>query len=90
MAVILLLVGMVVTAIIFQSNDICPTSLSWWTSHYAKIGIAIGGVVIVAHLLAGGIITFQLMSTIDIEAEERIAASRVVYAMVINIAIMVR
>jgi hypothetical protein len=81
---------MVVTAVIFNSDDICPTSLSWWTSHYAKIGVAIGGSVVVAHLLAGAIITFQLMSTIDVEAEERIAASRVVYAMVINMAIMVR
>ena len=41
------------------------------------------------HLIAAAVITLQLMNTVDIDGDERIAASRVVYSMAINVAIIV-
>lgn len=71
------------------SKDLCPGNLSWWTAHYAKIAVVLVSGIIFTHIISVTIIAVQLFKTIKMDRDERIAASRVVYTLGINIITLV-
>ena len=74
---------------LFPTNGKCLTGLIWWTARYYKLGIVIGVGLIVIFVALVVIISVQLVKSTDIERDERIAATRVVYYLVVNTWILV-
>ncbi|KAL8666112.1 MAG: hypothetical protein Q9168_007549 [Polycauliona sp. 1 TL-2023] len=70
------------------SKGICPATLVWWTKNYAKIGLAIGSGLLFTHILCAVVITSQLMRTANMNHNQRIAASRVVYYLIVSASLM--
>ena len=71
------------------TKDSCFATLIWWTERYATIGLAICSGLIFTYFLSGTIIFIQLRRSIDVELEERIAATRIVCYLGLSVAIMV-
>lgn len=57
----------------------CFGSLIWYSVRYELIAIVIISILVFFFLLLAGLISFQLMRTPDVDANERIAASRMCY-----------
>ena len=72
------------------SNGQCLTSVIWWTAHYARAGFAIASTLVIAYIICALIITFQLLKTTNIDRDQRIQASTVVYYLIVTALIMVR
>ena len=70
-------------------KDTCFATLIWWTERYATIGLAISSGLMFTYFLTGIIITIQLRRSINVEPEERIAATRVVCYLGLSVLIMV-
>ena len=87
--VVLLLLGLWLSAFFMPSLDVCPGSLSWWTLHYSKIAVVLVSGIIFSHIISGTVIIVQLMKTGHMDEDQRIAASRIVYTLLVNTIIMV-
>ncbi|KAL9041460.1 MAG: hypothetical protein Q9180_001265 [Flavoplaca navasiana] len=70
------------------SKGICVATLVWWTTNYAKIGLIIGSGLLFANVVCAVVITTQLMRTTNIDHDQRIAASRVVYYLILSASLM--
>lgn len=68
----------------------CLASLIWWASFWARAGVVINTMLVTLYVLVAGVIAYQLFRTVKIERDERIAASRMVYYLVVGIVLMVR
>ncbi|KAL8778205.1 MAG: hypothetical protein Q9213_007513 [Squamulea squamosa] len=66
------------------SLGVCPTTLVWWTINYTDIGLAAGSGLLFCDVVCAIIITLQLMRTVDIDRNQRIAASRAVYYLIVS------
>lgn len=62
----------------------------WWAAPWSDIGVLLSSILIGLFALTGFVIAIQLFRTVDIEREERIAASRVVYYLLVGIVVIVR
>lgn len=71
------------------SKGICPATLIWWTTNYANIGLAIGSWLLFTNIVCAAVIRSQSMRTVDIDHNQRIAASRVVYYLIVSASLMV-
>ncbi len=70
-------------------RGIRPSTLVWWIAKYAHIGLAIGSSLLFTNIVCAAVITSQLMRTVDIDRNQRIAASRAVYYLIVSASLMV-
>jgi magnesium-transporting ATPase (P-type) len=69
-------------------ND-CLASLTSWAMPWSGIALFLNSTIIFLYLLAGFLIAYQLSRTAKLDRNERIAASRTVYYLVIGVFLMV-
>ncbi|KAL8856768.1 MAG: hypothetical protein Q9178_006605 [Gyalolechia marmorata] len=89
--IVAILVAVLLTWIpsyIFPSQDLCLATLVWWTTKYANIGLTICSGILFTNAVCALVITSQLMRTVDIAHNQRIAASRAVYYLVVSASLM--
>ncbi|KAI4137377.1 MAG: hypothetical protein LQ341_005171 [Variospora aurantia] len=67
----------------------CLASLVWWTKHLAKVGLVLSSGLLLTFLVCAGVITVQLIRTINMSRDQRIAATRTVYYLAISALIMI-
>ena len=84
-AIIFAVTGTFLPALLIPAPDRCLATLIWWTEHYAKVAVVLGLSIIVLFLFSAAIITTQLLRTVKMDRDERIAATRVVYYLVLNV-----
>ena len=75
---------------VFPTRGKCLTGLIWWTARYAKLAAVLAVGLLVVYPASALIITVQLVKTVEVEKAERIAATRVVYYLVVNTWLIVR
>ncbi|KAL8789546.1 MAG: hypothetical protein Q9195_006773 [Heterodermia aff. obscurata] len=69
---------------VFPTRGACVTGLIWWTARYFKFAIVICSGLLFLFTTSAIIITVQLVKTVKVDRAERIAATRVVYYLVVN------
>ena len=69
---------------VFPTKGKCLTGLVWWTARYAKLAVVLASGLLALYPVSAVIITIQLVRTIKVDKAERIAATRVVYYLVVN------
>jgi hypothetical protein len=69
-------------------ND-CDASLISWVMPWADIALFLNSIIVFLYLLTGFMIAYQLSRTAKIDRNERIAASRIVYYLAIEVVLMV-
>ena len=74
---------------VFPTRGACVTGLIWWTARYFKLAIVLCSGLLFLYITSAIIITNQLVKTVQIDRAERIAATRVVYYLVVNTWIIV-
>ena len=67
----------------------CLSSLIWWTAAYAQAGVAIAVTLIAAYIICTVVITVNLLKQSQLDRDERLQASIVVYHLIINTLILV-
>ena len=75
---------------VFPTRGACVTGLIWWTARYFKLAIVVCSGLLFLFTTSAIIITVQLIKTVKVDRAERIAATRVVYYLVVNTWIIVR
>ena len=78
-----------VPSLLLPAQNHCLATLIWWTGHYAEIGLVLGSSLCFIYILSAAIITIQLVRTIEVDRDERIAATRTVYYLLIGVFILV-
>lgn len=68
----------------------CLSSLIWWTAAYAQAGVAIAVTLVVAFIICAVVITVNLLKQSQLDRDERLQASIVVYHLIVNMLILVR
>lgn len=68
----------------------CLSSLIWWTAAYAQAGVAIAVTLVAAYIICTIVITVNLLKQSQLDRDERLQASIVVYHLIINTLILVR
>ncbi|KAL8799327.1 MAG: hypothetical protein Q9182_005971 [Xanthomendoza sp. 2 TL-2023] len=71
------------------SRGICPATLVWWTTHYAKIGLAISSGLLLTFVAGAIIITGLLMRNVELDHNQRISETRVVYYLIMTTSLLV-
>ena len=74
---------------VFSRHGECLASLVWWTSHFAKLGLVIGTGLMFTFIVCACVITGQLLRIVDMHKNERIAATRIVYYLIVSTIILV-
>lgn len=69
---------------VFPTRGKCLTGLIWWTARYAKLAVVLASGLLALYPISAIIITVQLVKTVKVDKAERIAATRVVYYLVVN------
>lgn len=67
----------------------CLASLVWLTKHFAKVGLVIASGLLFTYIVCAIVTTARLVRTIKMSRDQRIAATRTVYYLVISTLIMV-
>ena len=75
---------------LFPTKGECLTGVIWWTARYNKLGVVLATGLIALYIVLAILIVVQLVKTMQVERDERIAATRVVYYLVVSTWIMVR
>ena len=88
-AVILSMLGLWLAAFLSQAPDQCWGSLLWWTLHYGKPTLVLVAGNLATNLITATVLIVQLVKTIEVDKSERLAATRVVYALGVNVVILV-
>lgn len=68
--------------------DRCLANLIFFASTWSDFGVAINSLLVLAYLVLGSLITWKLYKTAQIDREERIAASRMVYYLAVGAFLM--
>ena len=84
-----MLVLLWIPSLLLPTNDQCTASLVRWTEDYARIGVVLCASIIFTHFVSAWVIITQLLRTIKMDRNERIAATRVVYSLGTNTIILV-
>lgn len=84
-----LIVAAFVTAHVLPSEDVCWGSLVWWVSRFVQPSIALGAGIILVNIVTGLVLVIQLKKCHEVCRDERIATSRVIYSLGINILLLV-
>ena len=69
---------------VFPTRGACLTGLIWWTARYFKLAIVVCSGLLFLYTTSTVLLTVQLIKTVNVEKAERIAATRVVYYLVVN------
>ena len=77
------------SAFLSKPNQMCWGSLLFWTFHFSRAAIVINVVTIFTSLVTATTLVYQLVKTVQMEKSERIAATRVVYALGVNAVVLV-
>jgi hypothetical protein len=85
----ILLLALWLTSYMWPMPDQCMGSLVWWTPVYAKVAVVFSASILVTLIACVGVISIQLAKTTKIERDERVAASRMAYSMIVAILILV-
>lgn len=72
-----------------RQDDRCLASLLLWASPWSDIAIILTSTLIFLYIVLGLTLTVQLVRTVKLEREERIAASRIVYYLAVGVAVFV-
>lgn len=86
---VLIVLTLIPTAVRKVKFHKCLDSLIWYTAFWSQVAFAISFVLIILNLAIGAIVTVQLLRTVKLDRDERIAASRVVYYLAASTLIMV-
>lgn len=81
--------GLWLAAYLSKSVDMCWGSLLWWTLHYGQPSLVLTVGMVLTNLVTAAILAIQLVKTVQIDKSERIAATRVVYALGVNVIVLV-
>lgn len=73
----------------FPRPGACLASLIWWTTPFARIGLVIASGLLLTYIVCAVVITAQLIRTIKMSRDQRIAATRVVYYLIVSAIITV-
>ncbi|KAL9596539.1 MAG: hypothetical protein Q9219_005717 [cf. Caloplaca sp. 3 TL-2023] len=73
---------------LFPARRTCLASLVWWTTNFAKIGLVLASGLFFTFLVCAMVITVQLIRTIKMSRDQRIAATRIVYYLIVSALIM--
>lgn len=87
--VILMLVGTWIPSHIYPEKDFCFASLVWFISGFGRLGFIMLSAIAVLMIISALTIFFRLSTTHVIDQHQRIAASRMVYYLVLGIASLV-
>ena len=77
-------------AFVKPAGDICSGSLIGWTPAFAKGGIALGIIMILAQLSTIVLLLLKVIRSVEETLQKRFAASRMVFHMITNALIMVK
>lgn len=66
----------------------CLASLVWWATDCAKLGLGIASGLLLTFLVCAAVIIAQLVRTITMNRDQRIAATRTAYYLIISASIM--
>jgi hypothetical protein len=69
-------------------ND-CTASLLSWAMPWAGIALFLNSVLIFIYLVTGFLIAYQLSRSVQVDRDERVAASRTVYYLAVGVILMV-
>lgn len=89
LAIILMTTMTWIPSYVLPARPRCLASLVWWTKHLAKVGLVLSSGLLLTFLVCAGVITVQLIRTINMSRDQRIAATRTVYYLAISALIMV-
>ena len=84
-----LIVATWVPSLLLPAKNHCLATLIWWTGHYALIGVILGSSLCFIYILSAAIIIIQLVRTVEVDGDERIAATRIVYYLIVGVFIFV-
>ena len=87
--IILMLVATWIPSHIFKEPDVCFASLVWFITRYGKLGFIMLSTITVLLIISALIIFIRLSTVNMIDQHQRIAASRMVYYLVLGIVSMV-
>lgn len=73
----------------FPTKSRCLSSLIEWTAPYAKLAVVLASGLLFLYPASAVIISIQLVKTVKIDKLERIAATRMVYYLVLNTCLVV-
>jgi hypothetical protein len=88
---VIIMLGLISIAPIIRprQDDRCLASLLLWASPWSDIALILTSTLIFLYIVLGLTLTVQLVRTVKLEREERIAASRIVYYLAVGIAVFV-
>jgi hypothetical protein len=68
-----------------KEPDTCFASLMWFITRYGKLGLVLLSIIVALMLISAVIIFFRLSTVNLIDEHQRIAASRMVYYLVLGV-----
>ncbi|KAI4194967.1 MAG: hypothetical protein LQ346_003579 [Caloplaca aetnensis] len=91
--VVVILIFILVTWIpsnVSPARHECLASLVWWTESFAKFGLVIASGLMLAYIVCATMITARLLRTLKISRDQRIAATKTVYYLILSTSVTVR
>lgn len=85
----LCLFGIWIPSVVWRSPDICFASLLFFDLLYTKVIVSLIPILIFFYMVMALVIGFQLLKNVNVEPNERIAASRMFVYLLISIVIHV-
>ncbi|KAL8704951.1 MAG: hypothetical protein Q9201_001897 [Fulgogasparrea decipioides] len=83
-AVIIMILVTWIPSLVSPSQGECPSSLSWWTARFAKLGLVIGSGILLTYVICLVVITTRLLRTTTLDRSQRIGATRIVYYLTVS------
>lgn len=83
--IVLMLVGTWLPSNIYKENDVCFASLMWYLTRYGELGIVLLSISGALMLISAFTIFFRVSRVDLIDEHQRIAASRMVYYLVLGV-----
>lgn len=83
--IVLMLIGTWIPSNLMKEPDFCFASLMWFITAYGNLGLELLSIVAALMLISAIIIFFRLSTVNLIDEHQRIAASRMVYYLVLGI-----
>lgn len=83
--IVLMLIGTWLPSFLIPENDTCFASLMWYLTRYGSLGLIMLSIIAVLMLVSALTIFFRLSNVNLIDEHQRIAASRMVYYLVLGL-----
>lgn len=87
--IVLMLVATAIPTYVRRENDFCFASLVWFVSRYGTLGLSLVVISLCIAIKSGITILYRLNTLTTVDQRQRIAASRMVYYLVIEVVSLV-